>query len=55
MTRPPNIKRVGKCYVRIIKIDPYPADVSQKVLQSVILQVQKILFKLQGTPPASRL
>jgi hypothetical protein len=52
---PNNIKRVGKYYVRVIKVDPYPEGVSRTIPQSVILQVQKIPFKLQGTPPASRL
>jgi hypothetical protein len=52
---PNNIKRVGKYYIRAIKVDPYPEGDSQKVSQSVILQVQKIPFKLQGTPPTSRL
>jgi hypothetical protein len=52
---PNNIKRVGEYYLRVIRVDPYPERDSQKIPQSVILHVQKIPFKLQGTPPASRL
>jgi hypothetical protein len=54
---PNNIKRVGKYYVRVLKVDPYPEGGSRKVAQTVTvaLQVQKTPFKLQGTPPESRL
>jgi hypothetical protein len=52
---PNNIKRVGKYYVRVLKVEPYPEGHSQKGIQTVTLQVQKTSFKLQGTPPASRL
>jgi hypothetical protein len=52
---PNNIKRVGKYYVRVLKVEPYPEGNFPKVTQTVTLQVQKTPFKLQGTPPASRL
>jgi hypothetical protein len=52
---PNNIKRVGKYYVRVLNVEPYPERGSQKVTQTVTLQVQKTPFKLQGTPPESRL
>jgi hypothetical protein len=42
-------------YVRVLKVKPYTEDNSPKVTQTVTLQVQKTPFKLQGTPPESRL
>jgi hypothetical protein len=48
---PNNIKRVGKYYIRVLAIDPYPIRsfdrVNPKVTQTVTLQVQKTPFKLK--------
>ncbi len=48
---PNNIKRVGKYYIRVLAIDPYPIrsfnKVNSKVTQTVTLQVQKTPFQLK--------
>jgi hypothetical protein len=50
---PNNIKQVGKYYIRVLAIDPYPIrdlnKIDQKVTQTVTLQVQKTPFKLKNT------
>ena len=50
---PNNIKQVGKYYIRLLAIDPYPIrnlnQVNQKITQTVTLQVQKTPFKLKNT------
>jgi hypothetical protein len=55
-----NIKQVGKYYIRVLGIDPYPATrdpkkVDSKVIQTVTLQVQKTPFKLKDTNLEPRL
>jgi hypothetical protein len=49
---PNNIKQVGKYYIRLLAVDPYPVrdlnKVDRKVTQMVTLQVQKTPFKLKN-------
>jgi hypothetical protein len=44
---PNNIKRVGKYYIRILAVTPYPDRNPKKEPQIVTLQVQKTPFKLK--------
>jgi hypothetical protein len=55
---PNNIKQIGKYYIRVLAIDPYPVrdfnKFDRKVTHTVTLQVQKTPFKLKNANIDSR-